>query len=76
MRRKRASTSNGTLFRERTRIVEGKPEVVRAVLATRIEKLRFAREGGLVVIGATVRVTLGGGQTQVHRLETRVWLRN
>jgi len=67
---------NGTLFRERTRIVEGKPEVVRAVLATRIEKLRFAREGGLVVIGATVRVTLGGGQTQVHRLETRVWLRN
>jgi len=67
---------NGTLFRERTRDVEGVPTPVRAVLATRIRSLEFEREGGLVVIRAGVRVTLAGGRFQDHLLETRVWLRN
>ena len=68
---------DGMVLREKTRYDEdGKPEVVRTILATRIKDVRFARSGGLVRIRASVDVNLGGGRTREHVLETRVWLRN
>jgi len=67
---------DGTLCRERTRMVDGNPVTARASLANGLKALEFERVGGLVVIRATVTVNLSGGRTQDHTLETRVWLRN
>ena len=74
--KRRFYVENGTLYRETTRYEEGKPQARRAILATRIHALEFEREGGLVVVRATVRVNLAGGRSKDHVLETRVWLRN
>ncbi|MHC4940870.1 MAG: prepilin-type N-terminal cleavage/methylation domain-containing protein [Planctomycetota bacterium] len=74
--RTRFYLQGGTLYRERIRIVEDEPQVVRAVLATRVKELQFARDAGVVTVRVTVSVELGGGRLKDHVLETRVWLRN